>query len=227
LSRPVDALNRRPEANQIAAFTARAGSATPAIAPATPGEEVVQLIARFDTTGGLTLGGNRPAQAVQLRNGGAPTALGADAVVLIGRGVGARRLVDLWNQVDRLGSTALRLDIGGDPAIDESVGGAPILVERVVAAGGYAAEEGANPRTAVGQRSNGTLVLAVVDGRRPDRAGMTLPQLTDLMRRLGAVESINLDGGGSSTLVTHGAVRNVPSDGAERRVTNAVVVRAG
>jgi hypothetical protein len=227
LSRPVDSLNRRPEADQIAAFTARAGSATPAIAPATPGEEVVQLVARFETAGGLTLGGNRPLRAVQLRNGGTPIALGADAVVFVGRGVGARRLTDLWNQVDRFDSTLLRLDIGGDPAVDESVGGAPILEQRIVAAGGYAAEEGPNPRTAVGQRSDGTLVMAVVDGRGSDRAGMTVLQLTDLMHRLGAVESMNLDGGGSSTLVTHGAVRNAPSEGAERPVANALVVRAG
>jgi hypothetical protein len=225
LARPVDALNRRPEANQVAAFTARAGSATPAIAPATPGEEIVQLVARLETAGGLTLDGRRTLRAVQLRNGGAPAGLGADAVVFVGRGVGARRLADLWAQVDRLGSTVLQLDMGGDPALDDSVGGAPILEQRVVAAGGYAAEEGPNPRTAVGQRRDGTLVMAVVDGRRPDRAGMTVPQLTDLMHRLGAVESINLDGGGSSTLVTHGAVRNAPSDGAERRVSNAVVVR--
>jgi hypothetical protein len=223
---PVDALNRRPEANQIAAFTARAGSATPAVTPAA-GEEVKQLVARFETVGGLTLNGSRPLQAVQLRNGGAPVGLGSDAIVFVGRGVGARRLADLWAQVNQFGSTALRLDTGGDPALDESVGGAPILEQRIVAAGGYAAEEGPNPRTAVGQRSNGTLVMAVVDGRRSDRAGMTVMQLTDLMRRLGAVESINLDGGGSSTLVTHGAVRNVPSDGPERRVSNALVVRVG
>jgi hypothetical protein len=47
------------------------------------------------------------------------------------------------------------------------------------------------------------------------------------MKALGAVDALNLDGGGSSTLVAAGVVKNSPSDGTERPVTNALVVLTG
>jgi exopolysaccharide biosynthesis protein len=54
---------------------------------------------------------------------------------------------------------------------------------------------------------------------------MTLAELADLMRELGARDALNLDGGGSTTLVLGGRVVNRPTDGAgERPVTNALLV---
>jgi exopolysaccharide biosynthesis protein len=47
------------------------------------------------------------------------------------------------------------------------------------------------------------------------------------MRKLGAVDALNLDGGGSSTMVVKGDVVNRPSDGQQRRVTTAVLVLPG
>jgi exopolysaccharide biosynthesis protein len=76
------------------------------------------------------------------------------------------------------------------------------------------------PRTAVGiDQDAKTLFLLVVDGRRPDfSAGMTIHQLAREMQLLGAWQSLNLDSGGSSTLVMSDAqgvvqVMNRPSDG--------------
>jgi exopolysaccharide biosynthesis protein len=77
------------------------------------------------------------------------------------------------------------------------------------------------PRTAAGiDRDGHTLFLLVVDGRRPAySAGLSLPQLADEMIRLGCNEALNLDGGGSSTLVMRDQktgdyrVVNRPSDG--------------
>jgi exopolysaccharide biosynthesis protein len=75
-----------------------------------------------------------------------------------------------------------------------------------------------NPRTAVGiARSGRRLILAVVDGRQKGYSdGMTLRETAELMRALGARDAINLDGGGSSTLVyrTQSGMRiaNRPSD---------------
>jgi hypothetical protein len=60
-----------------------------------------------------------------------------------------------------------------------------------------------HPRTAAGVTADGrTLILAVIDGRQPEHSiGMTLPELADLMIGLGAIDAINLDGGGSSTFI--------------------------
>jgi exopolysaccharide biosynthesis protein len=83
-----------------------------------------------------------------------------------------------------------------------------------------------HPRTAVGfSRDSTTLLLVVVDGRSSASVGMTLGELADLMRRLGAWQALNFDGGGSTTMVIGGAVVNVPSDATgEREVGNALLV---
>ena len=88
-----------------------------------------------------------------------------------------------------------------------------------------------HPRTAVGYSKNGKfLFIVVVDGRQPFYSqGITLAELAELMIKLGAHDAMNLDGGGSSTLVVRGAdgkprVLNSPIDqyipGRERPVAN-------
>lgn len=81
-----------------------------------------------------------------------------------------------------------------------------------------------NPRTAVGYDATGTkLVLLVVDGRSTASQGCVSKVLADIMREVGCSEAMNFDGGGSSALYTKVlGVRNDPSDGKERAVTNGV-----
>jgi hypothetical protein len=68
----------------------------------------------------------------------------------------------------------------------------------------------------------------VVDGRKAGySAGMTLRGFAHLFKRLGAVRAMNMDGGGSSTMVVRGRVINRPSDGRERHVSSAVLVLPG
>lgn len=80
-----------------------------------------------------------------------------------------------------------------------------------------------NPRTAVGFDSEGKkLVLLVVDGRSTNSVGVVSKVLADIMRCTGCTEAMNFDGGGSSELYTSAfGVRNRPSDGNERAVTDA------
>ena len=74
-------------------------------------------------------------------------------------------------------------------------------------------------------RDGNTMLLVTVDGRSTRSVGMTLVELATLMRRLGAWQAMNFDGGGSTTMVIGGAVVNVPSDSAgERAVGNALFV---
>jgi hypothetical protein len=121
----------------------------------------------------------------------------------------------------------------------EAVGGRPILLRAnailpgVDSGGTFATSR--HPRTAAGiARAGKRLMLVTVDGRqRPYSDGMTLRELAILMRALGADDAINLDGGGSTTMVIANAsgvprVINVPSDSAgERPVGNALAVVKG
>jgi exopolysaccharide biosynthesis protein len=83
---------------------------------------------------------------------------------------------------------------------------------------------GRAPRTALGLTNRGHLLLVVVDGRQVTSKGLTLLELASFMQELGAVQAMNLDGGGSSELVIEGAVINKPSDGQERRVGDALIL---
>lgn len=85
-----------------------------------------------------------------------------------------------------------------------------------------------NPRTAIGQISEGHYLLVVSDGRTKESAGLSLWQLAELMQSLGAQIAYNLDGGGSSTMVFQGRVVNNPTTNGrsirERSVSDIVYI---
>ncbi len=84
---------------------------------------------------------------------------------------------------------------------------------------------GRAPRTAAGVTADGKLLLVAVTGRQAYYSiGVTLEELANLMIELGARDALNLDGGGSSTMVVREYVMNTPSDGTERRVADAILV---
>ena len=89
-----------------------------------------------------------------------------------------------------------------------------------------------HPRTSVGVTRKGQIIMLVVDGRRDQSAGMSLFELTKVMRWLGCVDAINFDGGGSSTLwVRDKGVVNYPADNrkwdheGERKVANILYLK--
>lgn len=83
-----------------------------------------------------------------------------------------------------------------------------------------------NPRTIAGVDRRGRTVLVTVDGRSARDLGLSIPEAADLARSLGLVDAINLDGGGSTTMVVDGQVVNRPSDASgERPVGDALLVR--
>ncbi|MGH2658544.1 MAG: phosphodiester glycosidase family protein, partial [Actinomycetota bacterium] len=112
----------------------------------------------------------------------------------------------------------------------DAIGGGPVLVsDRVDVVGTCGgAGCGRNPRTGVGVRADGKLLLVVVDGRQPKwSVGATMHEFARIFLKLGATGAMNLDGGGSSTMVVNGDVKNRPSDGEQRRVSTAVLVLPG
>lgn len=84
--------------------------------------------------------------------------------------------------------------------------------------GGY----GIHPRTAIGQRKDGIVLMLVVDGRRVDSIGAGMKDLTDIMLKYGAYNAANLDGGNSSVLVINNKIMNRPIDWFDREQTRKI-----
>lgn len=118
----------------------------------------------------------------------------------------------------------------GWPGVFDAVGGMPILVQDGVAVAQTCSSSFCrrNPRTGIGYTASGGILLVVVDGRRPKwSVGASLSEFAEIMLGLGAVQALNLDGGGSTTMVVENEVVNKPSDGSLRRISNGVLVLPG
>ncbi|MER7107193.1 phosphodiester glycosidase family protein [Streptomyces sp. NPDC000229] len=142
--------------------------------------------------------------------------------VLVGREAGARELrrMAVGDQVNvryALAGGTYRFAVGGYPVLRA---GEPLSgMDKVTPA----------VRTAAGVRDGGQrLLLLALDGSPGFRSGLTVVEVADAMRDLGASDAVNLDGGGSSTLVARegGAAKvkvlNHPSGGAQRAVPNGI-----
>jgi hypothetical protein len=148
--------------------------------------------------------------------------------VLVGRDAGADTLRTL--RVGDRAQVSEHLAAGsGRIPFSFAVGGFPVLRDGAPLAGLDTAT--AATRTAAGFGDHGrTLYLLALDGDAESDAGLTVAEVADLMRQAGADDAVNLDGGGSTTLVTRApgapaaTVRNHPSGTAERPVANAVGV---
>ena len=165
------------------------------------------------------------------------SSIAADGAVLAAYGTGLRTkevqsmadgdtvkiLLATLPRIDR--ATAPAMIIGGWPRIlrdGQNVAGEAATVEGTISRNA----EMRHPRTAVGfSRDSSILFLLTVDGRSESSGGMTLVELANMMRRLGAWQAMNFDGGGSTTMVLDGVLVNKPSDKeGERAVGNALLV---
>ncbi|MEJ7848773.1 MAG: phosphodiester glycosidase family protein [Pyrinomonadaceae bacterium] len=83
-----------------------------------------------------------------------------------------------------------------------------------------------HPRTAVAKMKDGKFLMITVDGRQPGvSVGMNLNELAAYLLEIGAMDAMNLDGGGSTTMFLDGKVVNTPSGkGVERKVSDAILV---
>lgn len=175
----------------------------------------------------------RDGAVVEVRDKAGSSVIPADGLVVSGRGAAAD-----WIRANLRTGTIVRIqtEIEAEPALpfepDFLIGGGPRLLRagRTVTSeadafpGGFYASR--HPRTAIGLRADGRIVLVAVDGRQPGLSvGMTIAELAGLTAELGCVEALNLDGGGSTTMVVKGKVVNSPSDPAgERAVSDAILI---
>ena len=161
-----------------------------------------------------------------VEKGVGPQEIPEGAQLLLGREAGADKVAALkvGDKVD--------VAIGPDQKVDLGVQGSDQILKNgeVMAMNDDSLVKTAHPRTAIGVSKDGSKVFAVVlDGRSADSRGMTLPELGQLFKDLGAYNAVNLDGGGSSAMIAREAgsdgptVWNTPSDGEVRSVADALV----
>jgi Phosphodiester glycosidase/Collagen triple helix repeat (20 copies)/Calcineurin-like phosphoesterase len=198
-------------AGGYAAFTSKWGSYSRAA-----GLSGVRNVAEVLVTDGRVVSVNA--------DGAGAGAIPAGSFYLVGRegAADAIRALSVGDEV------SLAYGLSGDVAqqLQFAIGGNEVLVRdgRVVGS-----DQSVHPRTAIGFKDGGrTMLLLVADGRQTQTLGMTTQKVAEIMRDAGAETAMNLDGGGSSTLVARPlgdsrvAVRNVPSDGSERYDPNGV-----
>lgn len=89
---------------------------------------------------------------------------------------------------------------------------------KVVGNGGY----GLHPRTVIGQRKDGVVLFLVIDGRRVGCMGADMDDLIEIMKRYGAYNAANLDGGNSSALIIKNKLINHPINWDEKEETRPI-----
>ncbi|MDQ3683387.1 MAG: phosphodiester glycosidase family protein [Bacteroidota bacterium] len=114
-----------------------------------------------------------------------------------------------------------------------AVGGGPVLIhnniiritnnEELKFAGKAINDK--HPRTAMGYTADNKLIILVVEGRNPNAGGATLTQEAQILKDLGCVEALNLDGGGSSCLLINGKETIKPSDKKQRAVPAVFIIQ--
>lgn len=188
------------------------------------GQQVAQLVAKENAIAGINGGGFEDIAGL----GKGAKALG----IVVSKGVWRNGGTDDYHQVigfDRQN----RLIIGtmtGQEAIDaeirDAVAWGPVLIVNGEAMEVGASGGGLNPRTAIGQRADGAVLLLVIDGRQTNSLGASYADIIEIMLEYGAVNAANLDGGTSSSMVYDGSViTNVCSLYGERPLPTCFVVR--
>lgn len=215
---PIDAVNRAAIDGHVTLYTPRRGSTT-----GTPDgtRELVLELLNTNPDGSMEI------RIVDQRTTG-NLAIEPGRLILAGRGSAEELLSELGTQAAQGNDTGtIRVDVNG---ASYALGGSPRLMKNGLYDFPYedlgAATQGRAPRSAVGWTATGEMLLVAVDGRQSGYSnGVSYPELARLLARLGAVEGISLDGGGSTTFVVERSVRNRPSDnGGARAVANAILV---
>ncbi len=171
-----------------------------------PGRTIHQIAKAYNATAALNGGGFEDKNGTG--DGGIPVGL----VITQGNLVWG----DKGKKYDVIGFNSDNVFIVGSMTPEEALSAGirdalafgPVLVMNGKASTVKGQGSGLNPRSAIGQRADGAVLLLAIDGRRPDSLGATYADLIDVMLRFGAVNAANLDGGNSTGLVYKGSLVN-------------------
>ena len=194
-----------------------------------PGVDVICTV----EDGELSIGGELALTVEQVVEATAATAIAPDQVVLSVNLQSNSYYIDALRNLP-VGSTVTVTAEAADARWNEvrcALGALYSLVENGAVVSGL--PSGADPRTAVGQKRDGTLVFYTIDGRKSGHSiGATLQQVAQRLIELGCETALCLDGGGSTTLTvtepddTAAQTINTPSGGSERSVSNQIFLVA-
>lgn len=113
-----------------------------------------------------------------------------------------------------------------DKNVQEAVSFGPFLIINGEPAQALGTGGGLNPRTAIGQRKDGAVLLLVIDGRQPSSLGALYTDLIDIMLEYGAYNAANLDGGSSTVMVYEDKIINTcVSLYGPRKTPSAIIVK--
>ncbi|TFD95744.1 phosphodiester glycosidase family protein [Jeotgalibacillus sp. R-1-5s-1] len=219
-SYPINSINKRRSAQHLVIYTPHFGATTRTNALGT--EVVVERIAG-KLNGGETVTG----RVKEVQQGIGNAKLSANEFVLSGH-ASASNYLKSFKKGDQITINLNYDDLNWNFA-QQAIGGRYMLVKDGIPQ--KSSVLGVNPRSAVGIKADGTVMTVVVDGRNPQHSrGMTIAELGVLMKDLGAIHAMTFDGGGSSAMVVKGndgkhQVINKPSDGWERSVANALLIK--
>ena len=195
-----------------------------AFGPDIPGMRVSEMMERDGAVAGVNAGGFADEGGVGL--GGQPLGIVIKNGELIAGGRQTASTVIGFDRQDRLivgnmtGGEALDLDMR------DAVSFGPVLVLNGEPAQVSGTGGGLNPRTAIGQRKDGTVLILVVDGRQAHSIGATFQDLVNVMMDFGAINAANLDGGSSSLMMYQGElITTCASLYGPRKLPTAILVR--
>jgi hypothetical protein len=151
-----------------------------------------------------------------------------DGLIISGSGAQATQLANLWKDVHSgVAKVTAKLVIDSQPNLRAFMGGTPALLQagrQAFTSDGSCFYTCRNPHTMIGRNAAGDAIIAQIDGRASHSVGFTIAEAMSFMKALGAVDALNLDGGGSSEFVKNGLVINKPSDGRERLLASAIAI---
>ena len=172
-----------------------------------PGLELYEIAERYGAVAAINGGGFSDSGGVG--NGGMPTGLViAGGEVLNKSGSSDHDIVVGFNQDNVMIIGKMTSKQALDKGIRDALSFGPALVVNGEAAKVKGSSSGLNPRTAIGQRADGAVLMLVIDGRQASSLGATYADLISVMLEYGAVNAINLDGGSSSLMYYNGEYLN-------------------
>ncbi len=191
-----------------------------------PGLEVDEFIEKYGASAGMNAGGflDYGGQG----NGGTPIGLViSDGKIIWGERGGSYSICGFDDEgrlyVGRMtGAEALRQGVTSACSF-----GPTLILNGVPQNQKSSLGSGRNPRTAIGQRADGAILMLTIEGRQVDSLGATMDEVVEILYEYGAVNATNLDGGSSTILYLHGEkiIRSSTIASSSRGGATAILVK--
>ncbi|MBO4423628.1 MAG: phosphodiester glycosidase family protein [Clostridia bacterium] len=171
-----------------------------------PGKTLVRMARSYDATAAINGGGFYDKNGTG--DGGIPLGVVITGGKLVWGSLNEKYEIIGFNNDNILVVGTMTAKQALDSGIRDALSFGPVLVMNGIRSSVKGSGSGLNPRTAIGQRADGAVLLLVIDGRQPSSLGATYADLIDIMMEYGAVNAANLDGGNSTGMYYNGSLVN-------------------